>query len=87
MEGILMFDSEMERITVIARDPDDDPLLFVWSTPAFSESSASTTIVEDQVYVSRLDIQRTDNLDGEQIVLTILDSTDAIDLAWQLEEL
>lgn len=87
VEGVLMFDSDNERITVIARDPDGDPLLFVWSTPAFSETSVSTTVVEDNVFVSRLDIARTPNLDGEQIVLTILDSTDAIDLAWRLEDL
>lgn len=84
--GILTFDGPVERLTVIARDPDGDALQFIWSLPPLAVGDENTTIV-DGTYISRLDLAYDDALDGELVILTILDAQEARDLVWQVEGL
>ena len=86
-EGVLVFTRDIERISVIVRDPESDPLQFIWTPPPFAIATPTETNLGDGLYLARLDIEWTPDLEGEDLVLTILDPEGAVDVFWTLEDL
>lgn len=68
----LYFDNEVERISVIAADPEGDELTFVFQTPPFVVGEVFETN-EDGVYVFTADIPWSPEVDGAEVALTVLD--------------
>lgn len=68
----LQFDSDPERLTVLARDPEGENLAFFWQLPPFVEGDVLTS-PSDGLYLSRLDLYWSPELEGQTITLTIVD--------------
>lgn len=83
----LLFDTELERISVIASDPEGDELTFVFLPPPFVTGTETETN-EDGVYVWTVDIPWTPEVEGRTVALTILDQDPEdraeVTLEWQM---
>ncbi len=71
-EPDLLFDRDPVRISVIAADPEGDPLTFIWQPPPFVTGVESETL-EEGIYVWTVDIPYTEDADGQVFALTVLD--------------
>lgn len=82
----VLFDNDLERITVIADDPEGRPLAFLWDFPPFATFDEERSEI-DGVSVSRVDVAWSDELLGAVIGLTIIDAPEdddavLLDLEW-----
>lgn len=89
VDNVLIFDSDAERITVIASDPDGDLLQFIWSIPPFLDAVEVTT-PGDAVTFGRLDVFWHPDIDGAELRLTVVDDDPrdprSITATWRVEE-
>ncbi len=81
----LVFQASTEKLTVVAQDPEQEPLAFVWQVPRGVVGSASTTEEAGGLTYSILDLPADPVLHGAILTVTVFDpgGNDA-DLAWAL---
>jgi hypothetical protein len=82
----LVFTTSQVLVTVIASDPEQQPLEFVWQTP--TPSPVVTTYPQgEDAWVSVLTLQEEDVVDGDEIRVTVFDDNprSAVDVVWRVE--
>lgn len=86
-EPTLTFEREVERISVIAADPEGDALTFLWQPPPFVVGTETETSV-DGIYTWSVDIPYTPEVDGQVLAVTIVDQDPLqrgeVTLEWQV---
>jgi len=82
----LVFNTSQVLVTVIASDPEQQPLEFVWQTPQ-PNPIVSTYAQGEDAWVSVLTLQEADVADGDEIRVTVFDDNprSAIDVVWRVE--
>jgi hypothetical protein len=71
-DDVFVLRNSTEILRVVASDPDGDNLQFFWDPPVFTDYSEETS-AEGDLWSSRLLVTYDENLDGQEILLTIAD--------------
>jgi len=82
----LVFNTSQVLVTVIAADPEQQPLEFVWQTP-LPDPVVNTYAQGEDAWVSVLTLQEEDVVDGDEIRVTVFDDNPrgAVDVVWRVE--
>ena len=82
----LVFNTSQVLVTVIASDPEQQPLEFVWQTP-IPDPVVSTYAQGEDAWVSVLTLQEEDVANGDEIRVTVFDDNPrgAVDVVWRVE--
>jgi len=84
----LVFVTDQVRATVVAADPEREPLEFIWQVAGGAVSDVTTYPQGDDVWVSVLTLQIDDVADGDEVRCTVLDDNprqNAVDVVWRVE--
>ncbi len=75
-DDVFVLRNSTEILRVVASDPDGDNLQFFWDPPTFTEYDEETS-EEGDLWSSRILVTYDENLDGQEILLTIVDDAPA----------
>ena len=82
----LTFQAEVETVTVVAQDPEEEPLIFVWQIPHGVDFQSTEFEEAGGVSVSVLEVDRDPILDGAELRVTVFDPVgNAADVRWLAE--
>lgn len=82
----LVFQADVETLTVVAQDPEEEPLTFVWEVPHGADYTHTEFEQEGGITVSTVEILRDPVLDGARISCTILDTAlNSASVSWLVE--
>lgn len=74
-------------IRVQALDPEMEDLLFRWTPPPFAQTRQAPPFESDGLWVSQLEIDFDEDLDGQQLELTVADfppDSRSVDFIWDI---
>lgn len=83
-----VFRTDEVVLSVVAQDPEREPLTFLWFVGGGIVADANTYSQAEDVWVSALTVSIDDVVEGDEIRCTILDDNprqNAIDVAWRVE--
>jgi len=82
----LVFNTSQVLVTVIASDPEQQALEFVWQTP-LPDPVVNTYPQGEDAWVSVLTLQEENVVDGDEIRVTVFDDNPrgAVDVVWRVE--
>ena len=84
----LVFRSESVVLSVVAQDPERQPLSFIWFVAGGVVADANTYSQAEDVWVSALTVNIDQVNNGDEVRCTILDDNprqNAVDVAWLVE--
>ena len=70
----LVFQGDVETLTVVAQDPEEGPLVFVWQVPRGADFVVTEFEESAGISVSNAEVPQDDKLDGEEIVCNVFDA-------------
>jgi hypothetical protein len=82
------FRSDSVVLSVVAQDPERQPLTFLWFVAGGVVADANTYSQAEDVWVSALTVSIDQVADGDEIRCTVLDDnprSNAVDVAWIVE--
>jgi hypothetical protein len=83
---VLTFQAAVETVTVVAQDPEEEPLLFVWQIPHGVDFQSTEFEEDGGVSVGVLDVNRDPILDGAELTVTVFDPVgNAAEVRWLAE--